>query len=246
MDKTVPAGAALLLDFIASYEAPHGYGTVYGNKQGTLPASITTMRLAEVIAAQTGWTRTFGSSACGRYQFMRNTLLGLKTELGLSGLEFFDPGFQDRLGYHLLKRRGYAAFMAGTMTPTRFGLGLAQEWASFPVLVNCQGAHRPVVRGQTYYAGDGQNHALVKPEAVEAALTRALGLFAVPGPMAAAPTPSVIPAASLPRPAPAAPRPQSPAPPVAAARTAPVATPSKPGFWATWIAPLFAKPKKDA
>lgn len=30
MDKTVPAGAALLLDFIASKEAPRGYGTVSG------------------------------------------------------------------------------------------------------------------------------------------------------------------------------------------------------------------------
>ncbi|MER2268261.1 lysozyme family protein [Methylobacterium oxalidis] len=181
MDKTVPAGAALLLDFIASKEAPYGYGTVYGNNQNKLPGAITTMRLSEVIAAQPSWTKRFGSSACGRYQFMRATLLGLKDELKLSGMEFFDPDLQDRLAYHLLKRRGYAQFMAGTLSTEGFGLRLAQEWASLPVLRDTQGAHRAVRRGQSYYVGDGLNKALVKPEEVEKVLAQARKVFAVPG-----------------------------------------------------------------
>lgn len=53
-----------------------------------------------------------------------------------------DPNLQDRLGYHLLKRRGYEQFIAGLINRTEFGTRLAQEWASFPVLAATKGAHR--------------------------------------------------------------------------------------------------------
>ncbi|MDH6229597.1 hypothetical protein M2281_000169 [Mesorhizobium soli] len=44
MDKTVPAGAAMLLGFIGDIEAPKGYGTIYGNNQGKLPKPLTSMK----------------------------------------------------------------------------------------------------------------------------------------------------------------------------------------------------------
>lgn len=175
MDKTVPAGAALLLDFIGQTEASRGYDTVYGNNQGKLAKLLTTMTLGEVLAAQPGWTKSFGSSAAGRYQFMKATLEGLLDDprLGLKRAMLFDANLQDRLGYHLLKRRGFAQFMAGQIGLTAFGKSLAQEWASFPVLSATQGQKRTVQRGQSYYAGDGLNKALVKPEAVEVVLFKA-------------------------------------------------------------------------
>lgn len=43
------------------------------------------MTVDEVIAAQRGWSKNHGSSAAGGYQFMRDTLIGLKKELGLRG-----------------------------------------------------------------------------------------------------------------------------------------------------------------
>src|SRR5688572_14019952 len=79
---------------------------------------------------------------------------------------------QDRLAYHLLKRRGYADFMAGRISRQEFGKRLAMEWASFPVLAPCRGAHRQLQRGMSYYAGDALNKALVSPEKVEALLDR--------------------------------------------------------------------------
>lgn len=173
MDRTVPAGAALLLDFIGQTEAPRGYDTVYGNNQGKLAKPLTTMTLGEILSAQPGWTKSFGSSAAGRYQFMKATLDGLLAELGLSRTQKLDADLQDRLGYHLLKRRGYEAFMAGQIGLPEFGKRLAQEWASFPVLSATKGQKRSVQRGQSYYAGDGLNKALVKPEAVEAVLFKA-------------------------------------------------------------------------
>ena len=174
MDKSIPAPAAYLLDFIASYEAPKGYGTVYGNKQDRLPKPLTAMTLAEVIAAGPAWSRAFGSSACGRYQFMTATLIDLRKSLVLMGSDLFSPDFQDRLALALLRRRGYEAFVAGKLSLAGFGLKIAQEWASFPVLASVKGAHRAVSRGQSYYAGDGLNKALVSPAAVETAFLNAL------------------------------------------------------------------------
>ncbi|MGH6999054.1 MAG: hypothetical protein ACREEO_12725, partial [Phenylobacterium sp.] len=163
MDRTVPTGAALLLDFIGSIEAPRGYDTIYGNNQDKLAVPVTSMRLSEILAEQAGWSKRFGSSATGRYQFMKATLTGLITELGLPRAQVLDASLQDRLGHHLLKRRGYEAFMAGTISRTEFGRRLAQEWASLPVLAPTQGGKRNVLRGQSYYAGDGVNKSLVRP-----------------------------------------------------------------------------------
>lgn len=57
------------------------------------------------------------------------------------------------------------------------------EWASFPVLVGTKGQKRTVKRGQSYYAGDGLNKALVAPDAVEAILDRVKAAgSAVPAP----------------------------------------------------------------
>ena len=163
---SVPAPAKRLLDFIAGYEAPRGYDTVYGNRMSQMPKPITAMTMDEVIAQGPWRTKTFGSSACGKFQFMAATLKGLKASQRLTGRELMAPELQDRLGYALLLGRGYARFMAGTMSLTAFGNEVAKEWASFPVLTATNGKRR----GQSYYAGDGLNHVLVGPEPVERVL----------------------------------------------------------------------------
>lgn len=172
----VPPNAAILLEFIRKTETGHAgavaYETIYGHNQGKLPKPLTKMTVNEVIAAGPGWTRAYKSSAAGAYQFMHATLKDLKAAEGLTGGETFTPALQDRLGLALLKRRGFAGFMGGTIGLHAFGLGLAREWASFPVLADTKGAHRAVARGETYYAGDKLNKALVKPEAVESVLTK--------------------------------------------------------------------------
>lgn len=194
MDKTVPAGAALLLDFIGDTEAPQGYDTIYGNNQLKLAKPVTNMTLAEVQAAQSGWTKSYGSSAAGRYQFMKKTLGDLIIELKLSTGQKLDANLQDRLAYHLLKRRGYESYMALRISRAEFGKRLAQEWASFPVLAETQGAHQRVARGQSYYAGDDLNKALVKPAAVEAVLDRVKAAGnAVPTPASTKPAPVLEP-----------------------------------------------------
>lgn len=170
MDKSVPTGAAMLLDFIGGIEAPRGYTTIYGNNQGKLKTPITSRTLDQLIKAQSDFTRAYGSSASGRYQFMKATLQDLKKSLMLSGSEIFDANLQDRLGFVLLQRRGYFDYMAGKIDRVEFGKRLAQEWASLPVLANMQGAHRKLTRGQSYYAGDALNKSLIPPEKLETVL----------------------------------------------------------------------------
>lgn len=195
MDKSIPVPAAKILRFISSIEAPHGYDTIYGNNQGKLPKPITRMTLDEVHAAQPVWTKKYGSSAAGAYQIMRDTMDAPKTmadlegEMGLSGSELFDPDMQDRMAFHLLKRRGYQQFMDRKIGVAAFAKRLAQEWASFPVLAATQGAHRKVTRGQSYYAGDGTNKALVSPEKIETLLNGVLDMADAPIPAPASARP---------------------------------------------------------
>lgn len=196
MDKSIPPGAAALLNFIGAIETkpgPGGYDTIYGHNQKRLPKPLITMTVDEVIAAGPGWTRAYGSSAAGRFQFMCATLKGLKAELGLRGGQIFDPNLQDRLGYHLLRRRGYEAFISGQLDVPSFARRLAMEWASLPVLGACKGAHRWVTRGQSYYVGDGLNKSLVKPEKVEAILAAVLLAPPFAPPITVRPVPPLIP-----------------------------------------------------
>lgn len=170
MDASVPKGAAILLDFLAQHESEGRYDIIYGGHEAGLAQPITAMSIDALLGQQAIWGKRWGSSAAGRYQIMRDTLLGLKTKLGLTGKELFAPNLQDELGYALLKQRGYADFMARKITAVQFAKRLAQEWASLPVLEATQGAHRKVAAGETYYAGDRLNRALVTPAQFDAAL----------------------------------------------------------------------------
>ena len=177
MDKTIPEAAAHIMDFIRLTEVGDderaGYDVIYGHNQRHLPKPITSMTLSELRPLQKGFTKRFGSSATGGYQFMYRTLGGLITELGLNMSQKLDPDLQDRLGYHLMLRRGYQRWMNGQLSTVGFALNLAKEWASFPVLARTKGRHRTVNRGQSYYAGDGQNKALVDAEDIERVLSEA-------------------------------------------------------------------------
>lgn len=163
----IPAPAKRLLDFIGSKEAPRGYDTVYGNRMSQMPRPITSMTVDAVIADGPRRYKAFGSSAAGRYQFMPNTLKSLKQEKPAIGHELLGPALQDQLGLMLLRRRGLDMFLSGAISTAQFGLNIACEWASFPVLRDTKGAHRQVRRGQSYYAGDGLNKALVSADEVE-------------------------------------------------------------------------------
>lgn len=183
MPSNVPAGAAMLLDFIARLETNRqgqaAYETIIGyrnEKPGRLPRPITQMTLEELLAEQKRWVKSLRapSGAAGRYQIIRPTLLSLIAELGVPLSATFSPELQDRFGLALLERRGWSRFVARALPLRDFGNRLAREWASFPVLADQQGAHRAVKRGESYYAGDGINASLARAADAEAVLAKAL------------------------------------------------------------------------
>lgn len=166
----IPAAAAEILELIRVTETGRAdwtaYDTVFGHNEHKLTKQISDMTVDELLGWQKGFTKSFGSSASGAYQFMRATLTELKPKCGLTGAELFEPGLQDALGYELLLRRGFQPWIEGRSSTDTLMIGLAREWASFPVPSRMKGAHRTVERGQSYYAGDGVNKALIAPDKV--------------------------------------------------------------------------------
>lgn len=168
-DKT----ALKLLAWLGKFEAPKGYDTVFNNRMSDMPKPLTSMTFDEVVADGPRRTKLFGSSAAGRYQFMRDTLDkpvtldDLKGQLKLSGSELFNKELQDYLGMALLKRRGYDKFMSGKLSVTGFALNLAKEWASLPVLAPTKNGKKPIARGESYYKGVGTNKSLTKADSFE-------------------------------------------------------------------------------
>lgn len=178
MNANVPAGAAMLLDFIGKAETgktgPEAYNIIVFYKQDKLPKPLTEYTISELLEAQRSWAKNWGGSAAGKYQIIRKTLMGLVEQLGIPGSAKFTPDLQDRLGYRLLTTRGWQAFTSGQVTVNAFALNVAKEWASMPVLSNVQGAKRPVKRGESYYAGDGVNASQKSADEFEAALRAAI------------------------------------------------------------------------
>lgn len=148
--------AARILDFVAGPESGGNYNAYYGHGGST--RDLSTMTLDRVV----DWSRSRGtaSTATGRYQFMAETLKGLKAEMGLSGAERFTPELQDRMALQLLRRRGYDDFAAGRLSTAQFANRLAQEWAALPRFDT----------GRSHYDGDGLNRSLVSTTAVRNAL----------------------------------------------------------------------------
>ncbi|QWW70028.1 peptidoglycan-binding protein [Rhizobium sp. WYJ-E13] len=118
----------VLLDFIANHEGtaqqPGGgyntslaFGALIGGEK-----KLTNMTLNQIDALQTLMLKNpdnkWNSSALGRYQIVRKTLRGLRTQLGRTGNELYSPDLQDRLATMLINRRG------------RSVPGLRAEWAS--------------------------------------------------------------------------------------------------------------------
>ena len=191
-----------LLDAIGKVEAGSaGYNAIYlpaAKKLG--PYKLTSMTIKEVQALQASMVKGgAASTAVGRYQFIRKTLAALVKKLGISSGARFNEALQDRFAVRLLEDRGLKRFVAGRLSREAFANNLAKEWASLPVVTPINGKKV----GQSYYAGDGLNHALVKPAKILALVD---GLKAVPKPVArpvAAPKPAIPAAVPIePKPAP--------------------------------------------
>lgn len=160
-----------LLDFIAKPESGGDYNIVYGGipVRNRPSKPLTQMTIDEVIEWQR-WVVGQGSpsSAAGKYQIIRPTLVGLWKEAGLKKSDIFSEANQDRMAVTLLNRRGLQDYLKGKTSKVKFGDNLAKEWASLPAMIKDRKG-RPA-RGQSYYAGDGLNRSHVTGDEVLAAI----------------------------------------------------------------------------
>ena len=159
-----------LYDLIGAAESNNNYEAYFGHPDNVDDPRLTEMTLLQVLAWQGARVASGSrSSAAGRYQIIRKTLLSLLDEMDLTGSELFDAAMQDAMARTLLERRGLEDFLTRRITVDEFGDSLAREWAALPLLTGSR-------VGESYYAGDGLNRALVSPsqlrQVLEAVLPR--------------------------------------------------------------------------
>ncbi|MFH5773618.1 peptidoglycan-binding protein [Paracoccus sp. NGMCC 1.201697] len=170
------------LVLIGKNESGCSYTIVYGGiPKAQRPADLRKMTISEVLA----WQREVvnagsASSAAGYYQIIRKTLQASYEPAGMALASLFDEAGQDKLGMYLLAGRGFQKFLDGKLSEDDMMIGLAKEWASFPVPHDMQGASRWVKEGQSYYAGDGLNKAHATTSEVRAALRQSKSLYGNP------------------------------------------------------------------
>ncbi|THK35606.1 hypothetical protein EHS39_23525 [Ensifer sp. MPMI2T] len=151
-----------LLDLIGLLESGNNYNAFFGNSRNSDSPKFVTMTVADVIE----WQRRFvadgrPSSAVGRFQFLRKTLKGLRDDGLIKSSAVFNQTAQDNLGAALIKRRGLGRLLAGSLSAEDFAVNLAKEWAALPVPKDVRNGSRMVRAGESYYAGDNNNRALV-------------------------------------------------------------------------------------
>ena len=144
------------------YEVTLGYGIYADDKT----KRITSMTLGELKAMQAKMLSNpknkFNSSASGKWQIVKKTLIGLQKNLGLDDSVIYSPYIQRKMAVALLYGRGYAKFKAGTMSRKAFQLELAKEWASV----------------EDPYKGDGRSYYPGAAHTKTAALNNVLSNFA--------------------------------------------------------------------
>lgn len=172
--RATVANSEPLLALIRRVEARSDYNIVFGGiPAAKRPRYLTEMTVGDVIAWQKKVTSEGAkSSAAGAYQIIRKTLESLVAGGNASKNERFSREVQDRLAVALLTRRGFQDYLSGKTHANVAMIALAKEWASFPVPRDMNGASRFVKAGQSYYAGDGLNKALVTVSEVRATIER--------------------------------------------------------------------------
>lgn len=161
-DRSLPAeqdpAVMNIARMIGGLEAPQGFNQVYSGSMLHPPRPLTMMSVDEVLDWQARSVAAGSeSSAAGRFQIIRETLAGLRDEMGLTGSEIFDEAMQTRMAIHLMRRRGLDDWRAGRISTDQFMDNMAQEWAGLP---RATGPNA----GRSHYAGDGLNRSLIDLE----------------------------------------------------------------------------------
>lgn len=121
-----------VLNLIAQYESGGDYNIVNGGSR--LP--LTRMTIEEVIQEQRRWRswRGAASSAAGRYQYIRSTLIWITDTMGIDKANTkFDEQTQDEICiYDMRYRCDLDKWIAGRISTEQFLNKLSRVWAAIP------------------------------------------------------------------------------------------------------------------
>lgn len=157
------AAYAPLLDTIAKGESGGNYNAHFGNAKNS-SIRFTDMTVAEVLQWQEEHVaRGNVSSAVGKYQIIKPTLLELVGELDVDKDAKFDKTLQDKMAIRLLERRGAEEYANDKLTRKQFAANLAKEWAALPKI---DGANPE----ESYYSADGINRSNITVDEIYSAL----------------------------------------------------------------------------
>lgn len=122
--------AAAKKKYSSGYDVTLSYGAYIDDKT----KKITTMTLGEVKNLQSKMLSNpknrFNSSATGRYQIVKSTLVELQTTLGLTESTLYNKDTQDKMAIKLLERRGIKKYIDESLTKSKFQQNLSKEWDS--------------------------------------------------------------------------------------------------------------------
>ena len=152
-DSVTQGKIGQVLDLIAGPESGGRYDAVYPGKRRP---EILDMTLDELAADQRERGRFAGSSASGRYQYIRKTLSSVVRQMGLdTSKEKFTPKLQDEIAiFHLRANHGLDRWLSGSMSNEDFLNRLAGTWAGIPK-----------TNGRSAYAGVLDNKAGIGAQA---------------------------------------------------------------------------------
>lgn len=146
----------IILDFIAGGVPGNRFGESAGNYNATIghiraSDDLSKLSLIGIYALMKELVdEGQPSSAIGRYQIIKKTLVELQAKANLSNETLFTPELQDKLAIMLLDRRGYQRWWKNVLSDSNFTHNLSCEWASLP---------DPDKHGKSHYDGVGPNHA---------------------------------------------------------------------------------------
>jgi peptidoglycan hydrolase-like protein with peptidoglycan-binding domain len=154
-DSVTQGKVGKVLDLIAGPESGGRYDAVYPGKRRP---EILDMTIDELVQDMIARGRASGSSASGRYQYIRKTLTGVARQMGLdTSKEKFTPKLQDEIAiFHLRANHGLDRWLSGSMSNERFLNRLAGTWAGIPK-TNGRSAHAGILNNK---AGIGAQAAL--------------------------------------------------------------------------------------
>lgn len=155
-----------LLDFISKYESSGSYNKLVGGKE----IDLQNMTISEVMAYQDKMIASgSASTAVGRYQVIKKTLMGAVKDLGMDPTTTkFSQSTQDKIGEYLLNKRGADSYLNGSMSQAQFATNLSKEWAALPANAS----------GRGYYDNFNGNKSGVSYAGMTGALT---AMNSVPG-----------------------------------------------------------------